>query len=176
MQTIKITEAFQATLYEISALGKTPWVIINGDHVVGAYKSRADARNAKADRNLEGKILTANEIMWEVVSLADAAQALQDDFDAASQVALAEEEKPAEKAAKAPVLNTSSIERPCKRVWAIADDMKISHPGAKRKDILAECVKQGIAYYTARTQYQQWLGIQKEMAEREAAQAAKAAK
>jgi hypothetical protein len=39
--------------------------------------------------------------------------------------------------------------------------------------VLAECVRQGVAFYTARTQYQQWLGVQKEMAAREAAAAAK---
>lgn len=58
------------------------------------------------------------------------------------------------------VKHTSNIEHPCKTVWAIADEMK----GAKRKEVLAACVEKGIAYYTARTQYQQWLSVQKEMA------------
>lgn len=46
----------------------------------------------------------------------------------------------------------STIERPTKKVWDVADKM----PGAKRKDVIAECVRQGIAYGTARTQYQHW--------------------
>lgn len=46
----------------------------------------------------------------------------------------------------------SEIEGPCKRVWAIADSM----PGAQRKDVLAACDLEGIAFYTARTQYQSW--------------------
>lgn len=46
----------------------------------------------------------------------------------------------------------SSIEKPTKKVWNIAEGMK----GAKRADVIAACVAQGIAYNTARTQYQQW--------------------
>jgi hypothetical protein len=82
--------------------------------------------------------------------------------------------KPA-KAINGPILHKSEIDHPCKRVWGIASDMKAANPNVKRGQVLAACVAQGIAYYTARTQYQQWLGIQKEMAEREAQQA-KAAK
>jgi hypothetical protein len=77
------------------------------------------------------------------------------------------------KGTRAPVVNTSTAERPCKLVWQIADDVNAATPGAKRSVVLAECVRQGVAFYTARTQYQQWLGVQKEMAAREAAAAAK---
>lgn len=48
--------------------------------------------------------------------------------------------------------NKSTVASPVGRVWAIADSM----PGAKRKDIVAACVEQGIAFFTARTQYQKW--------------------
>lgn len=44
----------------------------------------------------------------------------------------------------------SVIGNPVQMVWNIADNMW----GARRKDIIAECVKQGVAYNTARTQYQ----------------------
>ena len=44
----------------------------------------------------------------------------------------------------------SVIENPVKMVWEIADRLW----GARRKDIIAECVRMGIAYNTARTQYQ----------------------
>lgn len=80
---------------------------------------------------------------------------------------------PKAKGTRAPVENTSTAERPCKLVWQIADDVNAATPGAKRSVVLAECVRQGVAFYTARTQYQQWLGVQKEMAAREAAAAAK---
>lgn len=73
---------------------------------------------------------------------------------------------------KIEVTNESTAERPCKLVWHIADDMKAANPEVKRKEVLAECVKRGVAFYTARTQYQQWLGVQKEMAARVASQTA----
>ena len=44
----------------------------------------------------------------------------------------------------------SVIDNPVKMVWEIADRMW----GGRRKDIIAECVRMGIAYNTARTQYQ----------------------
>jgi hypothetical protein len=53
------------------------------------------------------------------------------------------------------IVRESTVERPCKLVWHIADDMI----GARRKDVLAECVRRGVAFYTARTQYQLWLSI-----------------
>jgi len=67
------------------------------------------------------------------------------------------------------VPNKSTIERPCQRVWIIADDMLVANPSVKRKDVMAACVAAGVAFYTARTQYQQWIGVRKEMAAREAA-------
>lgn len=50
-------------------------------------------------------------------------------------------------------INKSTTSKPCSLVWEICEQMK----GAKRKEVLAACVEQGVAYYTARTQYQQWL-------------------
>lgn len=52
----------------------------------------------------------------------------------------------------------SSIEKPVKRVWHIADSM----PMASRKEVMAECVRQGVAYGTARTQYQAWFKASQE--------------
>lgn len=52
----------------------------------------------------------------------------------------------------------STCERPTKKVWHIADCM----PKATRKDVMAECVRQGIAYGTARTQYQAWFKASQE--------------
>lgn len=59
-------------------------------------------------------------------------------------------------AEEAPKLNKSTADRPCTLVWNIADAM----PGAKRKEVIEACVKAGVAYYTARTQYQQWKSLQ----------------
>jgi hypothetical protein len=46
----------------------------------------------------------------------------------------------------------STVANPVQLVWALANSM----PRAKRKDIIAACVEQGVAFYTARTQYQLW--------------------
>ena len=259
MTTIKGTPAFNDQLNTIREAGKTPWVIINEGYVVGAYSGRTQAREAKAAEGLEGKILKADEIEFEVVDLAAAAQALQDEaaFDEIQEssdledrlcaaFAAADAEKPsaiqavAEEAApaaetpvvgefvncphcgthlsngvgyhgqevngktvkhdafewgclacgeefgpaiptkaekkvsacKIEVTNESTVARPCKLVWHIADEMKAANPEVERKEVLAECVKRGVAFYTARTQYQQWLGVQKEMAARVASQTA----
>lgn len=50
------------------------------------------------------------------------------------------------------LLHKSTVASPCQVVWDIAEQME----GAKRKDILAACVEAGIAFYTARTQYQKY--------------------
>lgn len=63
-----------------------------------------------------------------------------------------------------PYVRESSIHRPCAQVWHIADSML----GAKRKEVLAACIENGIAFYTARTQYQLWSQCQKEMQARQA--------
>ena len=65
----------------------------------------------------------------------------------------------AEKLANAQAVNVNPLRprvsiatRPTKLVWDIADKM----PGAKRKEVIEACVAAGIAYGTARTQYQHW--------------------
>ena len=42
----------------------------------------------------------------------------------------------------------------CAVVWGIAE--KMLKDGAKRKNIIEACVEHGVAYYTARTQYQKY--------------------
>lgn len=61
----------------------------------------------------------------------------------------------------ADVHGKSTAETPTKLVHAIAEMMHKENPKVRRKDVIAECVKQGIAFYTARTQYQQWYQAQK---------------
>lgn len=61
----------------------------------------------------------------------------------------------------------STTEKPTKKVWHIADnmlcaaEMEAQDKGTpfvmpKRKEVIEECVRQGIAYGTSRTQYQHW--------------------
>lgn len=66
-------------------------------------------------------------------------------------------EAPAKGKAKPEVKHKSDIARPTKTVWHIADEMFAANPQVRRKDVITECVHRGIAFYTARTQYQQWL-------------------
>jgi hypothetical protein len=54
-------------------------------------------------------------------------------------------------------LHKSLLESPTKRVWSIAEELVAANPAITRKQVIAECERLGIAYYTARTQYQQWL-------------------
>ena len=53
-------------------------------------------------------------------------------------------------------IRQSTVEKPVKRVWAIADEMIAANPSVTRKEVQAECVRRGIASGTARTQYQAW--------------------
>lgn len=72
------------------------------------------------------------------------------------------QEKPAKKPAKQiPQTHKSDAEKPCKLTWDIAEKMIAENPAAKRKDIIESCVEAGVAFYTARTQYQQWFTAKK---------------
>lgn len=195
MTSINITPAFQASIDAVVAAGKTPWFIINADYAVGVYGSRTEARNAKAEGNLEGKIVKQDEVEMIIVPVGgveiDCAMShkyacpscginlsngvgvhgdevngkiIHHDHYEYVCLACGEEFGPAikeeaPKADKKPEdkkviekTEKSTTDRPCKQVWHIADSM----PGAKRKDVLEACVAKGIAYNTARTQYQQW--------------------
>ncbi len=46
----------------------------------------------------------------------------------------------------------STIDGPCFTVWSVADEMT----DAKRGEVIAACQALGVAFYTARTQYQKW--------------------
>jgi hypothetical protein len=61
----------------------------------------------------------------------------------------------------ADIRRKSEIVRPTKLVWDICDAVRKANPEATRKEILEECERRGIAYYTARTQYQVWKSMQK---------------
>jgi hypothetical protein len=59
-------------------------------------------------------------------------------------------------------LKKSLVPSPSKLVWEIADQLKISNPTWQRKDIIKHLESKGIAHFTARTQYQQWLKANRE--------------
>lgn len=78
----------------------------------------------------------------------------------AASMAAADAASPA-RGAKKPYIRASSIAKPTKKVWAIADAM-IAHaeannmPVPSRSEIIAECIARGIASGTSATQYQHW--------------------
>ena len=63
--------------------------------------------------------------------------------------------------AKKEYIHRSSVIRPTKRVWAIADEMiakaeAANLPRPSRGEIIEECIRRGIASGTSATQYQAW--------------------
>lgn len=102
-------------------------------------------RPIEADDASEGETLEAMEQERDEAQNPDAPEVPEE----------APADEPQQEEAPAPVVkarNASTVESPVKRVWAIADSM----PEAKRKDVIAACVAEGIAFFTARTQYQKW--------------------
>lgn len=146
MTKLTITSAFAAAAADI----KNPWVINNGVDLKGPFAGREAARAAKAEQELGGKV--------EKFELGN--------FEVEAAIPTTTHKKTVAH------VNSSTIERPTKAVWHIADEMKAKNPNVRRKDVIAECIARGIANFTARTQYQQWFQVQKEMQVREAAQAA----
>ncbi len=156
-----------ATAAQVASIAATAgqWAIIHDGQLVQLFPSRSAARAVKGDLGSTFQVVKVADITVEVAPVTEE--------DEEFGPAIPGKATPKAKGTRAPVVNTSTAERPCKLVWQIADDVNAAIPGAKRSVVLAECVRQGVAFYTARTQYQQWLGVQKEMAAREAAAAAK---
>jgi hypothetical protein len=50
----------------------------------------------------------------------------------------------------------STVERPVRLMWAIADEMTAANPSVTRREVIAECVRRGVALNTAKTQYSAW--------------------
>ena len=57
------------------------------------------------------------------------------------------------------ILKQSVIEEPCRYVWDMAD--KMYPEGFKRGQIIQKCIDDGVAFHTARTQYQLWFTAMK---------------
>jgi hypothetical protein len=131
---MKLYAAKSSALRAAKAAGLEQYEIIEQDGQFGF-------RPIEAEDASEGEALEAMEQERDEAQNPDAPEVQADE--------------PQPEEAPAPVVkarNASTVESPVKRVWAIADSM----PDAKRKDVIAACVEQGIAFYTARTQYQKW--------------------
>lgn len=64
-------------------------------------------------------------------------------------------------AEKPPVVAKSTVADPVHFVWDTADKMRAADPKARRCEIVAFCIKSGVATHTARTQFQRWHEAQK---------------
>lgn len=63
------------------------------------------------------------------------------------------------------ILRKSLVDSPCRLVFEIASKMHAESNGkVRRKDVIQKCVDLGVAYYTARTQYQNWYTANKNCA------------
>jgi len=133
----KITTELNTAASLISVSGKTPWVIVSDTEVLAVFAGRNEARVTKTEKNIVGKIVKISDIKIELC------ETKATKVRAAVAKAVSGDE----------LLRASVVESPCWLVWDTADNM----PGARRKDVIAACVAKGVAYYTARTQYQLWL-------------------
>lgn len=111
------------------------------------WDESAEAAKARVEHLKE--LLPTNVDLGQ--ALAESGESLDDlkDGDAKANVSMGlPEAKP----------RLSSCIRPTKLVWDIADCMA----KASRKEVMEECVRQGVAYGTARTQYQAWFKASQE--------------
>lgn len=161
MKTITITKQ------QNDALAASQWIVFSGKELYAGFVTRSAARICKGEVK-NGSIVKREQVKFNVLPEAPVLD-LNKPLTPAQEELVKEITAPATPAPKAPktpkipLIRESTIERPCKRVWHIADEMKDAAGGLeklRRKDVLARCVADGIAYYTARTQYQLWLTIQ----------------
>ena len=158
MKTFKISKEQNA------AIKRTDWLVVRYDEVISFYNSRAAAREAKQVLP-DSKVLAVKDCHFEIQQATTHEVApVPEIVKSAEALAEANAAPKAPKTPKIPLIRESTIERPCKQVWHIADAMKEQVGGdvkkMSRKAVLAKCVASGIAFYTARTQYQMWLTIQ----------------
>lgn len=106
------------------------WVTIKNEAVTGAFDSRNAARAAK----LGTAVAVKNATLMLATPSSGAKGEGKPDLPMGER--------------------KSSIESPCFVVWDTAEKMLKKDPDARRKDIIAACVGKGVAFYTARTQFQ----------------------
>ena len=112
------------------------------------------AKQAKAKAEEEKTNLTLAE------ALEESGETIEELKDDSHNAAMAQADRIANASMGVDALKPrfSTCERPTKKVWHIADAM----PGASRKAVMEECIRQGVSYGTARTQYQAWFKASQE--------------
>lgn len=116
------------------------------------YTNKSNANRAGKKQHGEGNyLIETTQLGLKVVLIEKESPIVEQIKDAQKQA-----DKVANNAVSS-INRESTIKRPCFVVWDMADNM----PGARRKDVVEACVQAGVAYYTARTQYQLWLQTSK---------------
>lgn len=127
-----------------------------------------EAKAAAAEVVLEEKLLEAEAVISEALTALHDNDEAHAALEADGDEYLAGIQAKADKLANAQAANVdplrpkvSTTELPTKKVWHIADEMMATNKAAglaapKRKEVIEECVRRGVAYGTARTQYQHW--------------------
>lgn len=149
---VKVLEAHEITDYEIEVVVKEDekGANIYGANVTATLEDAIvrDALVADLDGRFGGNLKLAITFDEEPGSVEYPATA---------------DENPADELAPTPaqpsgyINETSKFKGATKRVWSVADSM----PGATRKQVVDACRAEGIAYGTARTQYQAWFAANK---------------
>jgi hypothetical protein len=135
------------------------WLVVQGDTVKYTAKSRSGARTLSLI-TLPGqealRVVKSADVHLDVVACPDPVKVTK------------APKTPRVKAPAIPMFHESTIDSPCSVVWGEAE----ATPDARRVEVIARCVAKGVAFYTARTQYQLWRQARKEQ-EANAAEAAK---
>lgn len=110
--------------------------------------SRKAVVDAKSLDKMSKQVVEEKAFKEKVKKFRNSAQtsATEDEAVRVGNVVLAEGGSPVAK------LNKSIIDRPVEYMWNLCDEMK----GARRKDVIIKAMEAGVAFYTARTQYQLW--------------------
>jgi hypothetical protein len=162
----RLTKAQKA----VAAQAQAPWAFPKAEDFEAAahagQSAAADAAKAFfASRIIENDAASDDSEADDAMSddeIAAQQEAAEKAFDKAIESAMkAADEASAARGSKKPYIRQSSIARPTKKVWAIADAMRAhaeenSAPIPSRSEIIAECIRQGIASGTSATQYQAW--------------------
>jgi hypothetical protein len=118
---------------------------------MNTFKTTTYTAKSSAMRNAKAQLATANVELngrsIEIVGGADLGGGDVSGFFWANSLAFQSQPKDE-------LLRVSAMKGACALVWDIAEAMLTENPSIKRAAILAACVANGIAYYTARTQYQ----------------------
>lgn len=164
---------------------KTPAELTTIEAPAQSARQAADA----AIRELQGDITLARTLE-HCASLLDRLNAIAKEFKLSESIVAALDEAIGHRAAELEAeaqatqaqvaaapgnkpgwVHASSVLKPTKLVWVIADEMyaeaqNAGKPMPSRKEVQDECVRRGIASGTARTQFQHWFKVHNENPER----------